>query len=152
MKPLYLLLILFFPILIQSQTITSVSTGGNWDNGNTWIGGVVPSGNNDVVINGTVIINVYSATVKSLTVNSGAILQNNENGYPDLYVTNGLINNGTIRDNPGVNGYIDLYAAGSVVNNGTISNEYLTFNGNSGTQTMGGSSAYSVREIAVVPD
>jgi len=58
--------------VVSAQTIKSAGVNGMWGDPTTWLGGVVPSANSDVVIaNGdTVTINV-NVTVKSLTVGEG---------------------------------------------------------------------------------
>ena len=52
-------------------TITSASVG-DWNTGNTWVGGVVPTINDDVILDhGVTIKPGMSAVAKSLTLNSG---------------------------------------------------------------------------------
>ena len=57
MKKLYLSMALILVLTFStsySQTITSTTSGGLWSSGDTWVGGVVPGNDNDVVINGPV--------------------------------------------------------------------------------------------------
>lgn len=56
-----------------SQTIYSTTTGGPWSNTNTWIGGVVPTSADNVVISdgATVIIDQLNLACKNLTVGEG---------------------------------------------------------------------------------
>ncbi len=64
--------VLALSITAFGQTITSTTTGGNWNVGGTWVGGVVPGASNDVIIadGATVTINA-NITVASLTVGQG---------------------------------------------------------------------------------
>ncbi len=86
----------------------------------------------------------------NLTVAQTKILEN-WGGYPDFYVQGNLTNYGTIRNNPN-GGYLDLYCTGDVTNYGTLATAYLTFNGETNEQKIGGSSIYSVSEIGVSPN
>lgn len=87
-----------------AQTITSTLTGGNWETASTWVGGSVPGASNDVVIAGIVSVTNSSSTCRSLTVNSGATLQNGGGlGWVTFVVRGDITNNGTIRDNPAGN-------------------------------------------------
>ncbi len=61
------------------EIITSTETGGNWSDGSTWVGGVVPDGVDDSVViattDGAVVTMTGAVTVKgSLTINAGAEL------------------------------------------------------------------------------
>lgn len=128
-----MLLVFLFLILIpvstlSPQTISSKSTGGMWDDVNTWVGGVVPGANNDVIINGTVIVN-QTCNIKSLTINSGQTLQ--AHTYYGVYTINAsgdVINNGIIKITPGGN-TLDLLVTGNVTNNGQWDSRYLCFVG-----------------------
>ena len=63
----------------SGAAIFSTTTGGNWSATSTWVGGVVPGNNSDVVIattgGGKVTIDVSTETIRTLTINPGAILQ-----------------------------------------------------------------------------
>lgn len=63
----------------EAGSIMSTSTGGNWNDPATWIGSTVPRNNAHVVIatigGNAVTINANTASIRSVTINSGAILQ-----------------------------------------------------------------------------
>lgn len=73
MKGLYCgILLLLVSFAVSAQTITSTSTGGNWNSTSTWVGGVIPdySNSTSIVIAGPVTIpSGYTATVDQLTIN-----------------------------------------------------------------------------------
>jgi uncharacterized repeat protein (TIGR01451 family) len=106
--------------LPPSGHIISTSAGGNWSDPNTWVGGVVPTANQNATIaaGATVIVNV-SANVYDLTVDgtlefspasssnvnahtvaisSGGVFRSPEtpNLFPSLSLTGNLINNGIL--------------------------------------------------------
>ena len=77
------LLFILFSISTQGATITSTTSGGNWNATATWVGGVVPISTDDVVMgtNATVIVTAdatcgtltftASTQTTTLTINSG---------------------------------------------------------------------------------
>ncbi len=117
---LYAFLAVFFSVSsLFSQTITSTTTGGNWEDASTWVGGVVPGINNDVIVNGTVSVTSSSSTCRNFTINAGKVFQNGGNlGWVTFKVNGKITNNGTIRNNPG--GYLlVLDLRGDIHNAGT---------------------------------
>ncbi|MGE5497012.1 MAG: hypothetical protein ACM3Q2_03030, partial [Syntrophothermus sp.] len=111
--------LLLLPFLTsRGQTITSKTTGGNWEDPNTWVGGAVPGQNNNVVIAGTVSVTNGNSTCTDLTINTGSVLQNGGGfGWINFVVRGNLTNNGTIRNNPAGNSlYIEIWR--DIVNNG----------------------------------
>ncbi|HLP18491.1 MAG TPA: T9SS type A sorting domain-containing protein [Bacteroidota bacterium] len=110
-----------------AQTITSKSSGGAWTDVNTWIGGVVPTQNNDVVIEGTVSTTA-AAVCRNLTVNGtlDAI------SWPaaNLSVTGNLVNNGLIKDYEAYYwNTLSITITGHLTNNGIIRNGRTYFKG-----------------------
>ncbi len=99
--------------------ITSTAAGGNWSAPGTWVGGVVPTNNAEVVIATTggdsVTIDVSTATLTNITISSGAKLSGSAG--------TSLIIKGSI-------------AGTDLVNDGT-------FNGNGGTVLLNGSQEWS---------
>ncbi len=102
---------------MNAQTITATTTGGNWNAGGTWVGGVAPTSSNPVVIpgNSTVTVNVGTAACASLTINSG---NNNQTG------TLNFINTGvgvlTISGNLVIGGSGNRMGALNMTNVGTL--------------------------------
>ncbi len=111
-------LITIIPFLLDAQTITSKTSGGNWNDPNTWIGGVIPNQNNDVVIDGSVLAN--NNVCNNLTINSGGTLQAASPGYCcyeyTLTIMGNVINNGMTRNNPDGN-WLALKVSGDITNN-----------------------------------
>lgn len=148
-------IILFFLLWINigvsfsaAQTIQSTTNGGEWNSTSTWVGGVVPNQNHDVIIAGNVNVN-GAYTCNNLTVNSGVILQNKELDYSTITVNANIINNGTIQNYTSGGRTFSLYVKGNVTNNGKMINKYLYFTGLANSQTIGGSSSYGVGEINI---
>ena len=73
---LKILIVLFiFAMTVHPQTIFSNGTGGGqWNVGSTWLGGVVPNANSDVIIaSGDSVFTLAGAVCKNLTVYGGGI-------------------------------------------------------------------------------
>jgi hypothetical protein len=74
------IIFLFFALqtsVLTAATITSTTTGGAWNTGSTWVGGIVPVATDDVVIattGGNSVTLSAPVTCVSLTINVGAIL------------------------------------------------------------------------------
>jgi hypothetical protein len=92
------------------RQIVSVAEGGSWYDSKTWVGGVVPDKNCDVVINGTVSVTskgTDSASCHSLIVSKGAVLRAAAYQAQTIFVYGDLTNRGDVRDGPGVASYDD---------------------------------------------
>ncbi|WP_051951706.1 T9SS sorting signal type C domain-containing protein [Flavobacterium sp. ASV13] len=64
-------------ISIIASTITSTSTGGNWSDASSWVGGVVPTATDDVVIaSAATITSAGTINAKTLTINGNLIVSN----------------------------------------------------------------------------
>jgi hypothetical protein len=102
-----------------AATISSTTTGGLWGDVATWAGSVVPGASDDAIINGPVSVESSSFSCASVTIASGAALQNGGGlGWVTLYVTGNVTNNGTIRNNPTANAFY-IEVKGDIVNNGS---------------------------------
>jgi hypothetical protein len=120
---------LFAAYNVNAITVTSTASGGSWSNTTTWVGNVVPTAADDVVINGSVVIG-STTTVNNLTVNSGGGLFRSLSGSPGFIVTGDFINNGIIGSNKSIN-----FSISGDVTVGTSINGSLTLNG-TGTQNL----------------
>ncbi|MDD3144653.1 MAG: M15 family metallopeptidase [Candidatus Gracilibacteria bacterium] len=110
---------------VDAATIQSISTGGSWYDTNSWINGIIPSENDEIIINGN-ITDAVNIKFSDLIINSGGYLTGYSSGGGDHSFTgNIIINNG------GTLSYNFLYLNGTIINNGSFTNSYyLYFNGN----------------------
>lgn len=105
-----------FSVVNAQSTITSSATGGNWNDIAAWTGGVIPTANDNVIINSAIYVNGDVSCV-NLTVNSGAALYNTYGWSITVTATGTVINNGSILTNPsGYSLYLSL--KGNIENNG----------------------------------
>lgn len=83
---------------IFAATISSTATGGNWNTGSTWVGGIVPKVSDDVVIttSSTVNLDIDTKYIASLTVQNGGSLITSINNS-ELNLTGPLINDGLLK-------------------------------------------------------
>ena len=129
--------------------ITTTAQGGKWGDKTTWIGGVVPTATDNVIITSTVTANggSYSSTsypMNNLTINSGGkiIREKNSGGLSYLTISGNLINNGEIID---YNDYFDIKLSGNLINNGVLKPRYINMDG--ANQQLSGSSAIECKQI-----
>jgi hypothetical protein len=111
----------------NAQTITSKSTGGSWADANTWVGGVVPGQNNDVVIEGIVSV-PGSAACRNITINDTL----DAVSWPaaNLTVTGNITNYGLIKDYEAYYwNTLSITVRGGLSNNGIMRNGRTYFAG-----------------------
>lgn len=111
-------------------TIISTQEGGDWNQALTWIGGVVPTITDNVIIDGNVRVFVSSETeCNNLTINEGDTLTKVDGSARVLNVYGNLINNGVISRTEGelYTYTFTLNAFADVANNGIISNINTVF-------------------------
>jgi len=114
--------------LLAQSTITSTTAGGNWNAASTWVGAVVPTASDHVVINGTVYLN-GDFTCTNLTVNSSCSLINQYGYSPTITINGKVLNNGNINTNPsGYSLYLNLLS--DLENNGKWAPNRTTLSGN----------------------
>jgi hypothetical protein len=118
---------------LQAQTtITSSPSGGNWNSPSTWIGSIVPSSLDHVVINSDVYVDA-EVSCNNLTVNASSSLHNTYAYSPTVTVNGSILNNGTIAYNPsGYSFYLSL--KGDVENNGSWNLSSTTLSGTTNQQ------------------
>jgi hypothetical protein len=110
------------------STITSTTTGGNWNVGSTWVGGVVPNGDH-VIINGPVTVNQATSYVSNLTINAGKTLSVPYGTTNYVLNTLNVIVNGTLNLTSSANASLtgELFLASSsvsvTVNSGGVIND-----------------------------
>ncbi|MCX7954130.1 MAG: gliding motility-associated C-terminal domain-containing protein [Bacteroidales bacterium] len=119
--------------IVFSATIVSNAVTGNWNSASSWVGGVIPTSNDSVVIvsGANITLNV-NATVYKLKINSGGVLNIGDH-------TLSLIGNTVLGGNLEIYGTLNL-------NSGTIQLTgdfilYGTFNHGTGTVTFNGNDA-----------
>jgi hypothetical protein len=115
----FLLLSLSFNLAISQVTRTSVaSPPRNWNATNAWVGGVIPSGTDNVIINGVITI---------------------QNGYNTLHSGTVTVNTGrTLTNNGGVLNGSTLTVSGTFNNSGTSNNSGITVNSTGVLTIIGG--------------
>ncbi|MBT6005510.1 MAG: T9SS type A sorting domain-containing protein [Prolixibacteraceae bacterium] len=126
--------ILVFAIFsTQASTITSSSQGGLWNETTTWVGGVIPTQTDDVIINSVVTTGNVSYTTRTLkmnnlTVNTGGkiLREASASGKYNLEIYGNLVNNGEIIDY--IN-YFDINLYGNLENNGTLKPRIINLKG-----------------------
>lgn len=105
--------------------IQSTTTGGLWSDPNTWIGGVVPTMANDVVINGVVQTANNNESCFNLSIASSGWLKDNGN-QSNLYVYGSLTNSGKIETPIS---YYAIWLRGDLINNGIMDFDRIYLNG-----------------------
>jgi hypothetical protein len=97
------------------NTVTSTTTGGDWNTAATWVGGLIPNPNDNVVINGPVTVSTSSPQQDcfNLTINSGKTLTIGGSGT--LFCWGMQTNNGTFAGS----GTYYIRASGMTVLSGT---------------------------------
>lgn len=114
--------------VLSGGAITSTTLGGNWSEPTTWVGGVVPTASDNVMIGGNVVVD-YNSECHDLTIQAGNSLQSGTGFYQNLTVNGVLNNGGTIQNNGDTD--LNLILKGHLNNSGVIENDEIMFNGTS---------------------
>ncbi len=125
------------PVLKSTQaTVISTASGGNWNDGSSWEGGVVPQPGDDVEIAaGATITLTDNRTCKDITIN----------GTLDIGGTNSLQINGSLTNNGSVSlGDGTISIQGDWTNNGTFTagTGTIEFTGN-GNSVISGNTTFN---------
>jgi len=102
--------------------ISSTATGGNWNTGGTWVGGVVPTAGDDVtIVNGATVVLDAAGTCYNLTVGTGTTGILEMKGFT-LTVNNSMTiaAGGTTRMNATVSTAGNISIGLNLTNNGTL--------------------------------
>ncbi len=130
----------------SGDTIYSTTAGGNWEDTLTWIGNQLPTADDNVVIQGTVIANAHYGDAfecKSLTLRDSLKCTDDGNyDYVTLTIFEDLINNGTITYGNYGSGFT-IFAKGDIINNGIFEPYLVRLDGNS-AQTISGTAPIGV--------
>ena len=126
MKNIFIVLvaILILSLTLKAQ-IHSTLVGGEWNNVNTWIEGIIPGSGNDVIIQGPVVqhsvsgYNISSEYCNNLTITSSGSLRNGDYGggagtFP-VIVGGNIVNDGTVANGP--SDYLKIVISGDLENN-----------------------------------
>ncbi|MBF4473532.1 hypothetical protein [Flavobacterium sp. HJJ] len=113
---------LFIQTAVSGATITSTGTGGNWNSGSSWVGGVIPTAADDVIIaSGSTVTITADAAAKSISV-SGTLMVNDGVVFTVGSSTtsgNFTVNSGGNFSTANGSGLSTIIVYGNYVNNGT---------------------------------
>jgi Secretion system C-terminal sorting domain len=164
-NPTFTLLVFFlmcFSVQTKAASIDASLTGGEWNETTTWIGGNIPTVNDDVniptgaIVHIRYITTIYTGFCKSLTINGTLNYSNNNlfvgstfnsGGNQSLNVFGTLNIAGSYSNNFNINGSLKLNA-GSKFN---MTSGALVINGNSGnaaTSVASGTAIFDINDIS----
>mgnify|MGYP001014416122 CR=1 FL=1 len=125
---------LWLALNLAAATIYSTTSGGSWNESSTWVGGVVPTVSDDVVLAGPVTPNSSSnpSHCNDLLIQSNGKLTNIIYNSQALQVHGTLTNNGEI-ERTGNSGSIIVHVYGDVSNSGIMKPQELYLQGSAGT-------------------
>ncbi|HPE57634.1 MAG TPA: hypothetical protein P5514_06560 [Bacteroidales bacterium] len=125
-KLVLILLAIFLSGLSFGQiTVQSTTTGGLWSDGDSWIGGSAPGINDNVVINGLVVLDV-NTTCNNFSVSATGQFRNNSNASYTFQVFGDAENYGVISS---VSYIFNIEIHGNIYNAGTWTNSHTFFVG-----------------------
>ena len=121
-----------------SNTIISTAAGGYWNDTLSWIGNIVPTDTNDVIINGPIKGFVHC---RNLKISSNGTLTNSGGNVYGKLLNNGVVNVSSTT-------YFNVF--GDIENNGSLYTEELSLKGNSlkataDTHTISGDSLIRIK-------
>ena len=129
-----------------ADVITSTTTGGPWHVSGTWVGGIVPDGNDDVIIQGPVLVQGSAACLTLNIMAAGGLTS----GLPlaTLTVGGAVTNAGTIADGP-LSFRIEI--GGDLTNNAQWTNRDTFFTGAADHHLVAGGGSIFEGNLALSP-
>lgn len=125
----YLALATLLTSQLFSATIRTAPQGGNWHSTSTWIGGVIPGAEDNVIIDARVILDSKwdvqePDSCLSLTITEQGILEGQVHEYrvSSIFVSGDFINFGLVKKTSDGN-IVTLYLGGDILNYGEIDKE-----------------------------
>lgn len=131
MRYTFIILLLFLTTIFQGvSAIYTSAQAGDFNNINTWVGGVVPTSVDDVIVEHNVYVG-FNTSIKNVTINSGGILRSNAASVNFTMTGNLNIQVGGEFRGIDIGNNLNLVFTGTSVftNNGTASFKNLTVNG-----------------------
>ena len=107
-----------------ADVITSTPAGGQWHVTTTWVGGIVPDGNDDVILQGPVTVLGSAASLSLNVMASGSLVSGL--AQSTLNVGGSVTNAGTVADGPIP---FRIQIGGDLTNNAQWTNQHTTFTG-----------------------
>ena len=141
MKKLLLISLVCLLAGLLTADIVSTTTGGNWANPSTWIGGVVPNSSTNVQIQGNVLIDITGECL-NLTVTPSGRIANPGYYVGQVTVYGNCYNHGQLVDSGVPGGELRMVVLGNIVNTQLMTCEYVYFAGES-DHTMTSSGTFS---------
>ncbi len=108
-----------------ADTIMSAPGGGLWPDSASWVGGVVPGVDDQVIIDSSILVPDYRLCYE-LQVTGNGVIAGTGAIYTELAVTDRVLNYGTIENGTY---FFNLSIGGDVVNSGSWSNHETTLSG-----------------------
>ncbi len=127
MKKVFLFCLVSLAAICLGADIVSTDGGGSWTNPGSWVGGVVPGSNDNVVINSTIYVNA-DAYCQNLTITASGSLQNQVYEVHSIWIIGNLSNAGSIV-NHGYGGLLYCHFGGNINNSGTIAPNQIQLDG-----------------------
>ena len=114
---------------VMANTITSTAFGGNWSDGTSWVGGIAPLPDDDVIIvNGATISMTGNQICNNITINGTLNCGGNTLQVHGIWANNGAFNAGTGTvefagtTNASISGSSSTLFKNFIINKGTIGN------------------------------
>ena len=126
--------------------ITSTTTGGPWHLSGTWLGGVVPDGNDDVIIQGPVLVQGSAACLTLDILAAGGFTSGL--ALATLTAVSAITNAGTIADGPLP---FRIEIGGDLTNNAQWTNRDTFFTGTADHHLIAGGGSILESNLAMGP-